>query len=154
MLELPGVDAPQIVAGFLVAFGAGHVLTYLVMGAMPLPADQEGKGPSYNGPLGVVERTIYAGAVVTHHPEFVAVWLALKVAKDIREQAHRRAAFNRWLTGSGLSLIFGVAGGYLASTPPGTDVGEWYWWPSILAGAVAALILFDYRWPGKHWLRL
>jgi len=67
--------------------------------------------------LGLVERTIYTTSTYIGRPEFVGAWLVLKVAGQWGKWSENegRAWFNAFLIGTGISLIYGVVGGYLIS---------------------------------------
>ena len=66
--------------------------------------------------VGVVERVLYTTSWLLGHPEFIAVWLALKVAgqwnrwSEDRDGIPGRAFYNVFLIGSGLSILYGVTG--------------------------------------------
>lgn len=82
--------------------------------------------------LGMVERALYTTSWLAGFPEFVAIWLALKVAghwerwkRDIgdansegvskaRQQDVARATYTGYLLGNALSISFGIAGGNIS----------------------------------------
>ncbi|MBI2862113.1 MAG: hypothetical protein HYX89_04765, partial [Chloroflexi bacterium] len=69
------------------------------------------------GLIGLLERFMYTSAVLVGRPEFIAVWLALKVAGQWaawRDPWLGRPIYNLVLIGNALSIIFGAGGGYLA----------------------------------------
>jgi hypothetical protein len=65
--------------------------------------------------VGLIERTLYVGSILWGKPEFIGIWLVLKVAgrfwKDekVREangnDAAQQAIFQIFLIGSGLSIV-------------------------------------------------
>jgi hypothetical protein len=80
--------------------------------------------------VGLLERLLYIIALLAKSPEFIGVWLALKVAggwsgwsgkreykwddngKEILGYVPGRQEFNLFLVGTALSLIFAVAGAF------------------------------------------
>jgi len=65
--------------------------------------------------LGIVERGLYTGALLMGAPEWIAVWLALKVAVAWRRwEGEKRGSYNLFLIGSALSVMFGVIGAWIA----------------------------------------
>ena len=66
-------------------------------------------------PLGIVERGLYTVAVIIGAPEWIAVWLAVKVAVAwSRWQGEERATYNVFLIGNALSVMFGFIGAWIA----------------------------------------
>jgi hypothetical protein len=155
----PNLHWWTVLVGFVVAIAGGHLGTRLAVYRMEFPppparaSDNKNVvvGPetpefAHNNALGLVERAIYASAVLFGQFGAIGLWVGLKVARDLRED-RSRAAFNRWLTGTGLSLGYGVAGGWLATTP--ADAAEWRVWPVFLVVAVGGVIAINYRLPEK-----
>lgn len=74
--------------------------------------------------LGVIERAIYTASWQAGQPEFIAVWLTLKVAgqwsrwsdgEDIDgTKVPGRAVFNVFLIGNAVSIAYGAMGGLIA----------------------------------------
>jgi hypothetical protein len=70
--------------------------------------------------VGILERLIYTSSIVFGVKEFIAVWLAVKIASqwkayegsesDRASQHKARALFNVYLLGTGLSLLYGALG--------------------------------------------
>ncbi len=88
-------------------WGTRHVLNAIEVDPSPTPSTPA---------LGYVETTIYTAAWLAGQPAFIPVWLGLKVLQYWRQdtpQQQARRSFNRWLTGAGLSLLYGVTGGQL-----------------------------------------
>lgn len=75
--------------------------------------------------VGFVERTLYVAALKMGKPEFVGVWLALKVAGQWKRWSEEvkgesgsiagRIIYNIFLIGSGLSIAYAVVGAELIS---------------------------------------
>ena len=60
--------------------------------------------------VGFAEAILYPTALLIRQPEFIAIWLALKVAgqwKDWEIGYQGRARFNRFLVGNALSIMVG-----------------------------------------------
>lgn len=68
---------------------------------------------------GIVERVIYTSSILFSAKEFIAVWLAFKIAaqwkrwEDKEDLNKVRAIFHVFITGTGLSLMYGVVGGLI-----------------------------------------
>jgi len=68
---------------------------------------------------GMIDRIIYISSFLFAAKEFIAVWLAIKVAvqwkrwEDTKDLGKARASFHIFLIGTGLSLMYGVIGGLL-----------------------------------------
>ena len=60
--------------------------------------------------VGVVERVLYVAALQSGVPEFIGLWLALKVAGEWKRWAERRKIFQVFLIGSGFSVLYSVVG--------------------------------------------
>ena len=78
--------------------------------------------------LGVLERFLYLTSILVGKPEFVAVWLTIKTvyiswseyvgqpkgtstkSKQKHEQVFNRRAYNNFLIGNGISVLFALAG--------------------------------------------
>jgi len=70
------------------------------------------------GILGIVERTLYTASTYIGRPEFIGGWLVLKIAgnwQQGKDDVDRRALFNAFLSGTGLSLFYGFIGGRMIS---------------------------------------
>ena len=73
--------------------------------------------------VGLVERSLYVASFQVGKPEFIAVWLALKVAGQWKRwedggtadgvEISGRLVYNLFLIGSGLSVAFGAVGAQL-----------------------------------------
>jgi len=68
---------------------------------------------------GIVDRIIYTSSLLFSAKEFIAVWLAFKIAvqwkrwEDKDDVGKARASFHIFLIGTGLSLMYGVVGGLI-----------------------------------------
>jgi hypothetical protein len=66
--------------------------------------------------LGIVKRTLYVAAILAGHPEFIGIWLALKVAGQWQvwnagiSEVSGRTIFSIFLIGSGLSIAYSYVG--------------------------------------------
>lgn len=65
---------------------------------------------------GILDRVIYTSSLLIPAKEFIAVWLAIKVAvqwkrwDDEKDLGKARASFHIFVIGTGLSLLYGVVG--------------------------------------------
>jgi hypothetical protein len=110
------------------------------------------------GVVGIVERALYTSALLLGSPEFIAIWLALKVAgqwdrwkqdwsakareeelKDGRDTA--RAMYSGYLVGNALSLSYGVIGALIVQAGLAHEWGRAVTFPLALLGATALLFL-------------
>jgi len=115
-----------IAIGYSFAVVVGHFAIQRVVdslwraiGWMPSAYDER---PEYYQPrlVGIIERTLYVASLQMGEPEFIGVWLALKVAgqwKRWGEEAtiagrkvEGRVFYNIFLIGSGLSVAYAVGG--------------------------------------------
>ncbi len=58
---------------------------------------------------GFVERILYTISFQLGYPEFIAVWLALKVASQWQKWS-KKPGYNAFLVGSGLSITYAIVG--------------------------------------------
>jgi hypothetical protein len=104
--------------------------------------------------IGWLERFLYTTSILIGSPEFIAVWLALKVAGqwdrwrlDIGSKAaigtvRARATYSVYLVGNGLSILFGGAGAILFRMI-GND--QWQLASSLILGLVIVnVLLFEF----------
>ena len=119
----------SIPVGYLFAILIGHFFVRLVTDAMWKETGWDGKSyddrPAYYQPrlVGIIERALYVMSFQIGKPEFIGLWLALKIAG----QWHRwgagsivsgrkiegRVFYNIFLVGSGLSIIYAATGAKL-----------------------------------------
>ena len=70
---------------------------------------------------GILDRVIYTSSLLIPAKEFIAVWLAIKVAvqwkrwDDNKDLGKARASFHIFVIGTGLSLLYGVVGALLVN---------------------------------------
>ena len=82
---------------------------------------------------------LYVTALSASRPEFVAVWLAMKVAGVLSDS---RSAYNIFLIGNGLNLGFAFLGAFVIDA---LQKGEVYAVVLNVAAVLAATILYT-RW--------
>ena|SRR5579884_2003431 len=72
--------------------------------------------------VGILERVMYTTSILIGHPEFIGVWLVVKVVQQRPSSAH-----NVFLIGSALSLIWGAGTALLILTflPPFPSLPAW-----------------------------
>lgn len=73
-------------------------------------------GAIFTQPLGIIERFLYTAAIIMGLPEWIPIWLGLKVAVSWKrwQDEKQRGTYNIFLIGSALSLIFGFLGVWIA----------------------------------------
>jgi hypothetical protein len=65
---------------------------------------------------GIIDRVIYTSSLLFSAREFIAIWLAIKVAvqwkrwEDKEDLGKARASFHIFIIGTGLSLLYGIVG--------------------------------------------
>jgi hypothetical protein len=99
--------------------------------------------------LGFVERIVYTGAAVIGAWEVIAGWLVLKVGSGWRSWQKDAGTFNRFATGTGLNVAFGVAGGLMVKPLESGDL--------VNAATMGAIPLLMCLWVSVYarspWLR-
>jgi len=129
-----------IVAGYAFALVGGYL--YLTKVAEVLWSLDDDRGPRYlpqlSGVVGLVERTLYLTAFLLSWPAFIALWLVMKIAADWKSERHwgeaPRLTYAAFFVGSGLSLLYAVAGWYIIRL--GTESA----WLGATGATVALLI--------------
>jgi hypothetical protein len=127
-------ESMRILVGILYYVGAyivTGVISALLIAAIYMPiANKFQRYPFESRPLsvliGIAERVLYTTAVLLGHPEFVAVWLAVKMAgeyKFLEPDDTEGDKYKRWsapaqeytisLIGNAFSLLLGIGAGYL-----------------------------------------
>jgi hypothetical protein len=127
------VDTTEIIAvatGYGFALIAGNYLLVFVMdrlwqktGASRAVFGEPSMAARLPQLVGLVERSLYVASFQIGKPEFIAVWLALKVAGQWKLWEEGRTAdgvelpgrlfYNLFLIGSGLSIAYGTVGAQL-----------------------------------------
>ena len=118
--------------------------------------------------VGLVERALYVGSMIFCHPEFIGVWLALKVAskwsawkdgiiegdshlvskagiKDAGRHLDGSSIFSIFLIGNGLSIGYAVIGFYLISEVK-NNLDAWSIVSHSSVGALAILVATACMW--------
>jgi hypothetical protein len=110
--------------------------------------------------VGYVERALYSAAVLIGKPELVGVWLLVKVAAALAPWTEHerprgkgapkaRQAYNTFLIGGGLSLMFGLSGGFVALQSDLWDLAVAF----MLIGPLAVTAVVQLAYSGPLWLR-
>ena len=151
----------HVLIGFAVSIGGGLLITP-ISNALWRDLGWDGKDAKirphahHASMVGVVERVLYTAAWLAGKPEFVAVWLALKVAGQWsrwsgevtlgQEKAAGRAVFNVFLLGNAFSIAYGLVGGLLivSLSSDSPSLGIW------AAGALVAGSLVFLVWAKHH----
>lgn len=80
-------------------------------------------GPRISATVGILERVLYVASIHLQKPEFIGVWLALKVAAGIwkwnkgangKMPPPNRLNFNIFLVGCALSVLYALVGAEMA----------------------------------------
>ena len=115
------MDIWRTVLGFFVSTIVGALVLWLIMNKVFWPyiskkhKIQGRVSGSLTMMVGIVERASYTTAFIVGVPEWIAVWLAMKVAVGWRESQKRESpSDNLYLIGNLLSLMFGLIGAWIA----------------------------------------
>lgn len=94
---------------------------------------------------GFVEKAIYFIAFSISQPIFAGAWVALKVAARWEKWGTQPGLFNTFAIGTGLSLLFAVAGSQAAAMVAKRD-WEAVNWPVVASIGIAPLLLAGLVW--------
>jgi hypothetical protein len=120
-------------AGYLYSIWIGHWLVLSFSRKAWIALDEMPKGKKdmpyrWTSSLsGIIDRVIYTSSLLFSAKEFIAVWLAIKVAvqwkrwEDSKDLGKARASFHIFVIGTGLSLSYGVVGALIAEWLKNTD---------------------------------
>lgn len=73
--------------------------------------NDNGKSPSITRAIGIIERILYTIALIMGLPQWIGIWLTLKVAVTWKKwEGKSRDQYNIFLIGNALSILFGVIG--------------------------------------------
>jgi hypothetical protein len=98
--------------------------------------------------VGLLEAFLYPTALLAGFPEFIGVWLVLKVAgswSGWQDPEKGRALFQVFLVGTALSLAYGAAAGVGMQLVAKCE----YLFPALLAGGVLVLHGTIYWWASR-----
>jgi hypothetical protein len=116
----------RVIAGFAFSILVGHLVLWSLIEktlwpyvAKHHPPDPEHHKSRLSWLVGLVERTVYTGALMAPGSgiQLVAGFLALKVASRWHTSSGPRSTVdsdNIWMIGTILSLLFGFAGAWIA----------------------------------------
>ena len=79
-----------------------------------IPKEHTRKTGMLSMPLGMLERGLYTCVLIAGMWPLIAGWFGLKVAAKWKMLSDHGGADNVWLIGSGLSLLFGLIGAWIA----------------------------------------
>jgi hypothetical protein len=121
----------QYGVGYLFSVVVGHFLVYKLIEALWMNLGWKAGGekdalrpvPEHPAMVGLLERALYTSAWQLGKPEFIGLWLAVKVvgnwkgwSVDAEPGGRRlsgRSIFNLFLIGNGFSIAYGVVGALL-----------------------------------------
>lgn len=129
-MRIETIDVIAVVAGYAFALIIGHWLLAFVIdklwqktGASRIILREPSLAARLPQLVGLVERSLYVASFQIGKPEFIAVWLALKVAGQWKRweetgtadgsEISGRLVYNLFLIGSGLSVAFATVGAQL-----------------------------------------
>lgn len=111
----------RVILGFFVSTIVGAFSLWLLIDKVTWPYiskkhNIKGKiSGSLTLPLGIIERASYTTALILGLPEWIAVWLAMKVAVGWSAHQKRKSpSDNLYLIGSLLSIMFGFIGAWIS----------------------------------------
>jgi len=111
----------RVILGFFVSTIVGAFSLWLLIDKITWPYISkkysiQGKNFGYLSlPLGIIERVSYTTALILGLPEWIAVWLAMKVAVSWSvHQTRKSPSDNLYLIGNLLSIMFGFLGAWIS----------------------------------------
>ncbi|HEX9201707.1 MAG TPA: hypothetical protein VF865_19270 [Acidobacteriaceae bacterium] len=116
----------RVIAGFAFSILAGHIVLWSLIERCLWPYVRKNHPPDpdhhksrLSWMVGVLERTIYTGALMLPGSgiQLIAGFLAVKVAARWHSSSGSRATAdsdNIWIIGTWLSVLFGVVGAWIA----------------------------------------
>ncbi|MCH8274247.1 MAG: hypothetical protein IH851_05605 [Armatimonadetes bacterium] len=104
-----------VLLGFFVSIFVGGLVLWLLIDRWAWPAigdRQSGikRHPGLTVAMGMIERGLYTAAIIAGMPAWIYLWLFLKVVVRWSRWTSEEPAYNVFLIGSALSLIFAVIG--------------------------------------------
>jgi hypothetical protein len=115
----------HILAGFFVSVVVGDIVINPLLERWLWPQLEKHhesfkrQSHTFTRQVGWLERALYTGAILVGAWEWVGVWLAIKIAARWRSNAGDSEkgvpVDNIWLIGTGLSVLFGFIGAWIAS---------------------------------------
>lgn len=128
-MDVETIRALQIVGYYVAAYVLSAVLSALAIGPFvrrlvrnDLKDDVDPGASRLSNYVGILERFMYTTSILIGRPEFIGVWLVVKVVQQRESSAH-----NVFLVGSALSLIWGAATALLIQQflPPFPTIPAW-----------------------------
>jgi hypothetical protein len=109
----------SLIVGFLFSTVGGALVLWLLISRLAwwyisTGGQRQNTAPSLTIPLGLVERALYTAAILFGFYEWIAVWLALKVAVGWPHSSRQPPSDNLYLIGNALSVAFGFFGAVIA----------------------------------------
>ncbi len=114
------MNIKSLIIGYLVSSVGGALVLWLLVdkiawGYLTMRGIEK-KGHMLTFPMGIIERILYTTVFLIGQPDFVGVWLLLKVASQWQrwQEPNQRGVYNVFLIGNGLSLLIAFIGAWLA----------------------------------------
>ena len=126
-------------AGFLFSTVLGHIFINQIVDSLWRNIgriENEYHSDTLRPVQGYVERFLYTASYFTGHPSLIGLWPALKVASRWKEWGEKEG-FSIFLTGTGLSIIYGVVGAQLIKWLANKE-----WNKSVVIGAGVLVLSF------------
>lgn len=110
----------RVTSGFVVSMFVGHLVLWLLVdkvlwrriGGKP---HEPGDVPPLTALVGITERALYSASLLLGAPQWIGIWLALKVAVGWHSSSKRQSpSDNLWLIGTALSLAIAFVGAWIA----------------------------------------
>ena len=144
----------MLVAGYVFAVVVGHICVAAVVDQLWTSLNTTPRQSSVVRPgaflprvVGLVERGIYLGSIQFGQPQFIGVWLALKVAGQWKRWGEPleyegktidgRVFYNIFLIGNGLSVAYAAVASKIVSAPKTGYFSALGWVVAILLATAA-----------------
>lgn len=136
------------ILGYFFAVAVAHFPISQVVAQMKKSINQQinrnSRGPEYWQPIAIgwVERVLYVTSIQLAKPEFIGIWLTLKIAAQWHRWSRRkdgRAIFNIFLIGNALSILYAVTGAKLIEW---SSSSEWEFIIGVPISLLLATLLF------------
>src|SRR5574341_692151 len=143
-------------AGFLYSVLGSFILVRLVVNKMWKKMGWSGQDMgdeirpfAWSGTaVGCVESALYTASILNGKPEFIAIWLTLKLTAQWKRwsEEHGRSIYNVFLTGNGLSIGYGVMGAWIIIWLQQKD------WRATIIASLSLIIatLFFWGWASRR----
>lgn len=133
----------NIGVGFLFSTVVAHYLVKPIVDSLWQQIGEQRVSGTSSTVQGYVERFLYTASYYVNHPSFIGFWPVLKVASQWKTWSEK-PGYNIFLIGTGISIIYGVAGAKLI-----VWLGKRQWDKSILIPLILIISSLIFRF----WIR-